>query len=66
MTTCIHQILVSFDAVSFFSNMLLEENTQIIANYLLDRDNPSTPPMEKHAFIKLMKLETQRDFSMQW
>ena len=43
-------------------NVPLEETTQIIANYLFDKDNPNTPPMEKHAFIKLMKLATQGMF----
>ena len=31
-----HQILVSFDVVSLFTNVPLEETTQIIANYLFD------------------------------
>ena len=57
-----HQILVSFDVVSLFTNVPLEETTQIIANYLFDKDNPNTPSMEKHAFIKLMKLATQGMF----
>ena len=57
-----HQILVSFDVVSLFNNVPLEETTRIIANYLLDKDNPNIPPMEKHAFIKLMKLATQEMF----
>ena len=56
------QILVSFDVVSLFTNVPLEETTQIIANYLFDKDNPNTPPMEKHAFIKLLKLATQGMF----
>ena len=54
-----HQILVSFDVVSLFTNIPLEETTQIIANYLIDKDNSNAPSMEKHAFIKLMKLATQ-------
>ena len=57
-----HQILVSFDVVSLLTNVPLEETTQIIANYLFNKDNPNTPPMEKHAFIKLMKLATQGMF----
>ena len=57
-----YQILVSFDVVSLFTNVPLEETTQIIANYLFDEDNPNTPPMEKHAFIMLMKLATQGMF----
>ena len=57
-----HEILVSFDVVSLFTNVPLEETTQIIANYLFDKDNPNTPPMGKHAFIKLMKLATQGMF----
>ena len=57
-----HQILVSFDVVSLFTNVPLKETTQIIANYLFHKDNPNTPPMEKHAFIKLMKLATQGMF----
>ena len=57
-----HQILVSFGVVSLFTNVPLEETTQIIANYLFDKDNSNTPPMEKHAFIKLMKLATQGMF----
>ena len=51
-----HPILVSFDVVSLFTNEPLQETTQIIANYLFEKDNLNTPPMEKHAFIKLMKL----------
>ena len=54
--------MVSFDAVSLFTNVPLKETTQIIANYLFDKDNPNTSPMEKHAFIKLMKLTTQGMF----
>ena len=57
-----HQILVSFDAVSLFTNVPQKETTQIIANDLFDKDNLNTPPMEKHAFIKLMKLATQGMF----
>ena len=53
-----HQILVSFDVVSLFTNIPLEETTQIIANYLFNKDNANTLPMEKHAFIKLMKFAT--------
>ena len=58
----LHQILVSFDVVSLFINVPLEEATQIIASYLFDKDNPNTPPTEKHTFIKLMKLATQAMF----
>ena len=54
-----HQILISFDVVSLFANVPLEETTHIVANYLFDKDNPNTAPMKKHAFIKLMKLATQ-------
>ena len=57
-----HQILVSFDVVSLFTNVPQEETTQIIANYLFDKDNPNTPPMKKHAYIKLMKLATHGTF----
>ena len=57
-----HQILVSFNVVSLFTNVPLAETIQIIANYLFGKDNPNTPPMEKHAFIKLMKLATQGMF----
>ena len=57
-----HQILVSFDVVSLFTNAPLKETTQIIANYLFDKDTLNTPPMEKHAFIKIMKLATQGMF----
>ena len=56
------KILVSFDVVSLFTNAPLEKTTQIIANYLFDKDTPNTPPMEKHAFIKRMKLATQGMF----
>ena len=57
-----HPILVSFDVVSLFTNVPLQETTQIIANYLFEKDNLNTPPMEKHAFIKLMKLAIQGMF----
>ena len=57
-----HQILVSFDVVSLFTTVPLEETTQITANHLFDKDNPNTPPIEKHAFIKLMNLATQGIF----
>ena len=33
-----HQILVSFDVISLLTNVPLEETTQIIANYLFDKD----------------------------
>ena len=54
-----HQILVSFNVVSLFTNVPIEETTQIIANYLFDKDNLNN---EKHAFIKLIKLVTQGMF----
>ena len=57
-----HQILVRFDGVSLFTNVPLEETTEIIANHLFYKDNPNIPPIEKHAFIKLMKLATHGMF----
>ena len=57
-----HQILVSFDVVSLFTSVSLEETTQSIANYVFDKSNPNTQPMVIHAFIKLMKFSTQGMF----
>ena len=63
----LHQILASFDVVSLFHNVPLEETTQIITKYLFDKNNPNKPPMEKYAFIKLIKLATQGMFvSVHW
>ena len=56
-----HQILVSFNIVSLFTNVPLEETTQIIANYLT-KTILAHHQWKKHAFIKLMKLATQGMF----
>ena len=54
-----HQIMVSFDVVSLFTNVPLEETINMIGNYIYKENNPSPPAFEKDVFVKLMRLATQ-------
>ena len=44
------QIMVSFDVVSLFNNVPLEETIDIIGNYIYKENNPSPPTVEKRCF----------------
>ena len=56
------QKLVSFDAVSFFTNVPLEETIKLIADELFSEKNSNQPLMKKEIFIKLLRLATQGQF----
>ena len=55
-----NRIVVSFDVVSRFTNVLLEEIIDMIVNYVHTENNPSLPAFERDVFVKLMRLTTQR------
>ena len=48
--------LVSFDVVSLFTNILLNETINIIADYVFSDENIQKPLMKKHIFVKLLRL----------
>ena len=48
--------LVSFDVVSLFINIPLNETINIIADYVFSDENIQKPLMEKHIFVKLLRL----------
>ena len=48
--------LVSFDVVSLFTNIPLNETINIIADYVFSDENIQKPLMEKHIFVKLLRL----------
>ena len=47
-----NQIMVSFDVVSLFTNVPLEETINMIGNYIHEENNPSPPAFEKDVFVK--------------
>ena len=57
-----NQIMVSFDVVSLFTNVPLEETIDMIVNYIYKENNPSPPSFEKDVFVKLMRIATQELF----
>ena len=54
--------MVSFDVVSLFTNVPLEETINMISNYIYKKNNPSSPAFEKNVFVKLMRLATHELF----
>ena len=50
--------LVSFDVVSLFTNVPLNETIKIISNYLYPKGGESCLPFPKKSFDKLMKIAT--------
>ena len=56
-------MLVSFDVVSLFTNVLLTEIIEIIAEKFFSKGNGDTPPIRKDIFIKLMHLATEGFFN---
>ena len=56
------QKLVSFDVVSLFTNLPLEETIKLIADELFSEENKNQPLMKKEIFIKLLRLATQGQF----
>ena len=49
---------ISFDVVSLFTNVPLNETIQIIANHMYSKSAKFTPPFEKSGFVHLMKIAT--------
>ena len=47
--------MVSFDVVSLFTNVPLEETIDMIGNYIYKENNPTPPAFEKDVFVKLMR-----------
>ena len=56
------QKLVSFDVVSLFTNVPLEETIKLIADELFSEKNSNQPLMKKEMFIELLRLATQGQF----
>ena len=54
-----NQSMVSFDVVFLFTNVPLEETTNMLVNYVNKENNPSLPAFEKDFFAKLIRLATQ-------
>ena len=56
-----NQIIISFDAVSLFTNVSLFETIKIIANRLYSQNDPllNQLPLKKEVFKKLMFCDTQ-------
>ena len=48
--------LVSFDIVSLFTNIPLNKTINIITDYVYSDDNTHKPLMDKHIFVKLLRL----------
>ena len=48
--------LVSFDIVSLFTNIPLNKTINIITDYVYSDDNTKKPLMDKHIFVKLLRL----------
>ena len=49
---------LSFDVVSLFTNVPLNETIRIIADHMYSKKAKFTPPFKKEAFVQLMKLTT--------
>ena len=56
--------LVSFDVVSLFTNIPLNETINIIADYVFSDENIQKPLMEKYIFVKLLRLACEGLFSI--
>ena len=54
--------LVSFDTMSLFTNIPLNETINIIADYIISDDNNHKLLMDKHIFVKLLRLGSERLF----
>ena len=54
---------ISFDAVSLFTNVPLNETITWIANRMFDSQQATKPPMEKASLVKLLKIATGGMFS---
>ena len=54
-----HNIVVSFDVVSLFTNVPLDETIELIIDRLYSKDNPNSMPVTTDIFRKLMFLTTQ-------
>jgi len=54
--------MVSFDGVSLFTNVPLNDTIDIVANFIYSDNQTSHPQIQKNAFIKLLKDATQGMF----
>ena len=54
-----HNIVLSFDVVSLFTNVSLAETIELIIDRLYSRDNPNLIPVTADIFQKLIFLTTQ-------
>ena len=54
--------LVSFDVVSLFTNVPLNETINVIAQYVYSENSRCTPPFSKAVFVKLLQIATGGTF----
>ena len=54
--------LVSFNVVSFYTNIPLNKTINIIADYVFSDDNTHKPLMDKHVFVQLLRLASEGSF----
>ena len=59
------QKLVSFDVVSLFTNVPLEETIKLIADELFSEKNSNQPLMKKEIFIKITSVSYTRTIFIQ-
>ena len=60
-----HNIVVSFDVFSLFTNVPLAETIELIINRLYSEDNPNSMPVTAVIFRKLMLFNYSRSFYVQ-
>ena len=54
--------LVSFDVVSLYTNVPLDETIKLISDYVYSDESKRVPPFPKKVFIKLLKFSTSGMF----
>ena len=57
-----NEVMVSYDVVSLFTNVPLEETIDIVLKYIYASNSPTTPPFEEHVFRKMLLLCSQDYF----
>ena len=56
------ELMVSYDVVSLFTNVPLEETIDIVTNYVYGPNSPLTPPFKEEVFRKMLLLCSQSYF----